>query len=235
MADNTETNPGSGGDTLATDDLTTLNGAASSGVKVQRVKIGYGDDAVHRDASANYPLPVVLTNGADPANQVNPPALTKGTQGANGFSVQPLKDAGRTIVNCATAIAGVTCVAAEALMAMDISRGGVATASATSHAVTSGKRWRIQAIVVGLIATGAAVVSARVSLRFNPAGAATAASPIVATAALSSAPAVAQQGNELVIPIPDGVEFSGTDQIGLSQVCSGTGGTLWASLIGYEY
>lgn len=55
MADNsTQT----GADTIATDDVTTLNGSASSGVKVQRVKIAYGDDGTARDASASFPLPV---------------------------------------------------------------------------------------------------------------------------------------------------------------------------------
>ena len=63
MADNsTQT----GADTIATDDVTTLNGSASSGIKVQRVKVGFGDDATHRDASANFPLPTVQT-GALPS------------------------------------------------------------------------------------------------------------------------------------------------------------------------
>jgi hypothetical protein len=38
-----------------------------------------------------------------------------------------------------------------------------------------------------------------------------------------------------VIPFPDGVEISGTMQVGLSQVCSAVTGTVYASLIGYEY
>jgi len=58
MADNTILNTGSGGDTIATDDVTTLNGSASSGIKVQRVKNGYGNDATYRDVSASFPLPV---------------------------------------------------------------------------------------------------------------------------------------------------------------------------------
>lgn len=55
MADNTAQG---GADVIATDEVATLNGAASSGVKVQRVKIGHGDDGVHRDASPSFPLPV---------------------------------------------------------------------------------------------------------------------------------------------------------------------------------
>ena len=58
MADNTLLNIGTGGDTIATDDLTTLNGGAVSGVKAQRVKPGFGVDASFRDVSAQYGLPV---------------------------------------------------------------------------------------------------------------------------------------------------------------------------------
>lgn len=58
MADNTTLNTGSGGDVIATDEVTTLNGSASSGVKVQRVKVMFGDDATARDVSLAFPLPV---------------------------------------------------------------------------------------------------------------------------------------------------------------------------------
>jgi len=60
MADNTTLNAASiiGGDVIATDDLATLNGGAISGVKLQRVKLDYGDDSVARDVSDSYPLPV---------------------------------------------------------------------------------------------------------------------------------------------------------------------------------
>jgi len=60
MADNTAINPITivGGDTIATDELTTLNGAASSGVKIQRVKACFGDNNDARDSSASYPLPI---------------------------------------------------------------------------------------------------------------------------------------------------------------------------------
>lgn len=56
MADNTTQ---TSSDTLATDELVTLNGSASTIVKAQRVKIGYGDDGIFRDVSANFPLPII--------------------------------------------------------------------------------------------------------------------------------------------------------------------------------
>lgn len=53
MADNTILNLGSGGDTIATDDI--------SGVKYQRVKIVQGGDGVNEgDTSLSNPLPVTL-------------------------------------------------------------------------------------------------------------------------------------------------------------------------------
>ena len=65
MADNTTLNTGTGGDVIATDDLTTLNGGAVTGVKVQRVKAGYGVDGTHVDVSAAFPLPGNVTDGTN--------------------------------------------------------------------------------------------------------------------------------------------------------------------------
>ena len=65
MADNTTLNTGTGGDVIATDDLTSLNGGAVSGVKVQRVKAGYGVDGTHVDVSAAFPLPGNVTDGTN--------------------------------------------------------------------------------------------------------------------------------------------------------------------------
>jgi len=58
MADNTTLNTGTGGDVIAADELVTLNGGASSGVKVQRVKPGFGADGDLTDVSAANPLPI---------------------------------------------------------------------------------------------------------------------------------------------------------------------------------
>lgn len=64
MADNTTLNSGTGGDVIATDDVTTLNGSASSGVKVQRTKVGWGADGTYTDVSATAPMPVEITDAA---------------------------------------------------------------------------------------------------------------------------------------------------------------------------
>lgn len=57
MADNSAQN---GTDTIATDELTTLNGGVVAGFKVQRVKPGFGPDGVLRDVSAQFPFPVEI-------------------------------------------------------------------------------------------------------------------------------------------------------------------------------
>jgi hypothetical protein len=59
VADNTSQ---SGSATIAADDVTTLNGGASSGVLVQRVKATYGDDGTARDVSTAFPFPTTLVS-----------------------------------------------------------------------------------------------------------------------------------------------------------------------------
>lgn len=57
MADNTELNAGTGGDTISTDEL-------AGGVKVQRVKIQYGVDGSATDVSDSNPLPIDDAGGS---------------------------------------------------------------------------------------------------------------------------------------------------------------------------
>lgn len=52
MSDNTQLNPGTGGDIVATDDV--------GGVKYQRVKVNFGVDGIATDVSAVNPLPVAI-------------------------------------------------------------------------------------------------------------------------------------------------------------------------------
>lgn len=65
MADNTILNTGTGGDTIATDEVSTLNGAASSGVKVQRVKVMVGADNTASDVSSTTPMPIQIGDGTN--------------------------------------------------------------------------------------------------------------------------------------------------------------------------
>lgn len=66
MADNTTLNPGTGGDLVSTDELTTINGsAAPAGLKVQRVKVGFGADSDLSDVTNLAPLPVIDSVSAE--------------------------------------------------------------------------------------------------------------------------------------------------------------------------
>lgn len=59
MPDNTRLNTGAGGDLVATDELSTVNGApADDGLKVQRVKVGWGADGALQDVTDAAPMPV---------------------------------------------------------------------------------------------------------------------------------------------------------------------------------
>jgi len=63
MADNSPSSGGAG-DVISTDDLATINGGATSGVKVQRMKVGFGSDSDLRDVDATHGLPVSLNAAA---------------------------------------------------------------------------------------------------------------------------------------------------------------------------
>lgn len=67
MADNT---PQNGTATIAADSVTQINGAASSGVLVQRNKVGYGDDGSYQDVSLAYPMPVSTSSAKNNWGQV---------------------------------------------------------------------------------------------------------------------------------------------------------------------
>jgi hypothetical protein len=171
---------------------------------------------------------------SDEASDRNAAVQIKGIQGADALMVQAFKDSGRAIYSAASAIAGVTAVTTEALITMIPQRDGTATGTVTAQSVTSGKRLHLTNFVCGCISSGASVLSGRVSLRMHPT-AVVAASPIICTATLSVPAALAQMGDWFVCPIPDGIDFTGTQQFGVTQVFNATTGTVWASVFGFEF
>lgn len=62
MADNTTLNTGSGGDTIATDDIT--DAGVANGAKAQRIKIGFGANNAYSEvtSTATNPFPVALSD-----------------------------------------------------------------------------------------------------------------------------------------------------------------------------
>lgn len=98
MADNTSQ---IGSDSIATDDLSTLNGAASGSVKVQRVKVGYGVDGDLKDVYPAQPLPTI--NASYQAN-------TTGTITTNASTIvaTDLRGIGSATIQISGTYAGVT-------------------------------------------------------------------------------------------------------------------------------
>ena len=95
MADNTELNAGTGGDTIATDDI--------AGVKHQRVKIQHGADGSATDVSAASPLPVDNSGVTQPVSASALPlpsgAATAAKQLADGHNVTVDNASGASAVN----------------------------------------------------------------------------------------------------------------------------------------
>lgn len=209
MTDNSTQN---GTDTIATDDLATLNGGGVSGVKAQRVKAGSGVDGTFNDACSATPLPVAI------------------------------RDTGRTLIQLyATGVAAGTTGTETAISLIKALCDGTAPAAgAASIAPTNGKRFRITSIT--LASRGHATATAQVTkftLRCNSGGAVTTASN-AALVVQTATPATALAYDRVSLPLEDaGLEFAGsaTLQIGLTaNAVYTTNAPTWDVLItGYEY
>jgi hypothetical protein len=113
---------------------------------------------------------------------------------------------------------------------------GTVTTGVTEYVVTTGKTFRVQAIVITFRATTpsttATFVSCTWSLRRGTATL-TATSSLVGTA--TAMVSTANPSVTIEMTIPDGLEFAAADHIGFSQASSATTGTFDLTLIGFEY
>jgi hypothetical protein len=176
------------------------------------------------------------------ASPVSAPAITKGTQAANGFTVQPLRDAGRnTIAMTAEFTFAQT---AETLLTMTLSQNGGTTTTFTSRTITSGKKFRIQAMFMEVEALGSGTTPQRayLRLRVNTAGATTTSSPLQAILGVGVTTAIVKATEKGTLEFPEGLEFNGdgTATFGLSLetpdwVTSTATGRAKITVIGYEY
>jgi hypothetical protein len=171
---------------------------------------------------------------------VTPIALTKGTQGATGFTTQDLKDAGRTHINLYAVAAAAGATGTETAITLTRSAGTAATTTGTSFVVTNGKTLRITAISVATRGNATATAQTTTfSLRMNTVGAVTTASTPILLQARSATPATANAWDRVIIPIAGGFEIAGngTIQIGITAVATyTTNAPTWdVTIIGYEY
>lgn len=175
-----------------------------------------------RDATTGANLLKINSDGSLQTiiQSMTPPAITKGTQGSTGFTVQPLRDAGRVAICWNTTGFNSTSVA-ETMITMSESRDGATATTFTSKVITSGKRLRITSINMFALATGSAPTLSRVNFfcRLNTAGAVTAGVGAYQFGSSVVVPAgVGSQSPTQQIDIPDGIEYlgDGTKQIGFS-------------------
>jgi|ERR1700722_3595555 len=168
--------------------------------------------------------------------------LTKGTQGAAGFTVQELKDAGRNQTNYFMA-AQVVSTATETLQSLTgYKSGALVAATATPAVVTVGKTYRIQRITMTSIAA-TAIGAIQVQLRANTGGVVAITSPVVDSWVLGGTTStfVAGDTETVNIDIPDGMEFAAGTGIGITVLGIAPGGGAQAgnfakvSVVGFEY
>ncbi len=112
--------------------------------------------------------------------------------------------------------------ASDALLTVTESVNGAATTTFTSTVVTSGKTMRITSLSAALEASpgGSTVISrCYIGIRFNTAGAATTASPLMYRVGIQVAAAQKNITN-FFTSFPDGMEFvgDGTKQIGITAI-----------------
>ena len=166
----------------------------------------------------------------------NPPTITKGTQGANGNTVQQLRDAGRAQIALAWEEMAGTANAESALTNhTSASRNGSTVAAATSLTAAATKTLRIEEITIYVKATSTVNNLARFRLR----QAATVAnnSPIIWSKVLALPLGTAAAGafQALVCPISEGLEVPAGQQITFTWLTAANTCTVGLSLTGYEY
>lgn len=160
-------------------------------------------------------------------------ALTKGTQGAQGVTVQDLKDAGRSRV--AIVFQAAAPAVADTLLSLVKMNAGVAAAGATSIGVTTGKVLRITAITLSLKANAAASAFATLTLRTNPAGATLISSLSEVRLDVGATGATIGAADKVEIIFPDGLEFSGAQTIGISLAAQAITNIVSIGINGFEY
>jgi hypothetical protein len=144
-----------------------------------------------------------------------------------------VKDTGR--VRCCIKFHAVAPATADTLLTLTKNLGGTET-TGTSIGVTSAKRLRITAMKVSVKANAAAAAWVTASLRSNAAGATVIGSPILVRGDTGLTAAVANStADPCLIPIPDGLEFSGAETLGVSLAAQAVTNIVSIELLGYEY
>lgn len=166
-----------------------------------------------------------------PVSLASLPTLAAGTN--NIGRTTPAMQVARVLV--AINFNSAAAAAADTLLSVIVNRAGVAAAAATTVAVTAGKTLRITGAAIYLRTTTAAVPWGLLTLRMNPSGAAVIGSPVIAQMGVSGTAAVIGNAGSVNHCMDEGLEFSGTQQIGLSFANNVATNVTAITLFGYEY
>lgn len=137
-------------------------------------------------------------------------------------------------VRCLIHFFDATPATGETLLTITKQLAGVYGTPATSIGVTAGKILRITSFMVSLRNAGAATHCA-VRLRSNPAGATVLASPLSLVAYLGLTDAATGGSLSFTQTFPEGLEFSGTETVGISMNTPSTSNLVAIMMSGYEY
>lgn len=174
------------------------------------------------------------------------PAITKGTQGSRGLTVQPLRDAGRVSVvyrpsHSIGAYSGFSSDTAYVATMYKALGSGSVSASGTSFVIPAGKIFRVQTFRAMMMVQTTSPVATRVQvgLLIDPSGTITNASPLAMTIRLTGQ-ATGGFSSYDDITIPEGFDIvgDGTLAIGvylLANFASGAGPAVQFNLVGYEF
>lgn len=174
------------------------------------------------------------------------PAITKGTQGSRGLTVQPLRDAGRVSVvyrpsHGIGAYSGFSSDTAYVATMYKALGSGSVSASGTSFVIPAGKIFRVQTFRAMMMVQTTSPVATRVQvgLLIDPSGTITNASPLAMTIRLTGQ-ATGGFSSYDDITIPEGFDIvgDGTLAIGvylLANFASGAGPAVQFNLVGYEF
>ena len=204
---------------------------ALTGTPAIVIRLSGGIGAVFLNAS--------IPGGTNSIGTVQQAAITKSTQGTTGVTTQDLKDSGRVNIamTCYQAAGIITTEALFAASTFSISRDGAAATTGQQLAVTAGKRFSLQSLVVGIKNTAAAAGTSKLVLRYNAAGGAiTNTSPILAILDMGSNSVTA---NAYIGPtemaLPDGVELIASSTFGFTSLCNAVTMLHTITVNGFEY
>lgn len=174
-----------------------------------------------------------ISDGTYPWRQLTISNYTSGTAVYGQMVTVEQKDTNRT--NFSAYNAGVAPTTTLSLVTLTQQRGGVAGSSVTSIQPTAGKTLRIVAVELSIMNTTTISSSCRIMLHMSNTGAVTTASPIIGNCACNTANStVANYCDSAIIALPDGVEFTGNMQFGVSIQGIATGAA-YITINGMEY